>query len=160
MYLGCRLTVLKEESSSKNVAFRLIVDRLMASMPSGCNSRLIDVLGQWYRTQASILINEKVAKWNAFLGVKHNRNTFRGQRTRWGSCFRKGSLNFNWKLLMVPEAVIDYVVIHELAHLKEMNHSDNFWKVVSGCCPAFKECRKWLRQQEDSLNSGLFACCS
>ena len=76
------------------------------------------------------------------LGVNYNRLNVRAAKTRWGSCSRKCNLNFNWKLIMAPEPVIDYVIIHELTHLKEMSHSRNFWKVVTEHCPQWRKRKK------------------
>jgi predicted metal-dependent hydrolase len=72
-------------------------------------------------------------------------------KTRWGSCNRKGSVNFTYRLLFVPEELIDYVVVHELAHLKEMNHSDRFWSVVAQTMPDYKERRRQLREYENQI---------
>ena len=72
--------------------------------------------------------------------------SMRNQKTRWGSCSSNGNLNFNNRLLFVPEELVDYVVVHELAHRKEMNHSNAFWNVVEKYMPDYKECRKKLRE--------------
>jgi predicted metal-dependent hydrolase len=155
-YLGRQLMVVIKGHRGVDVVklerSKLSINRTFAS--GGLNS----VLEQWYRAQAATLIQEKVKKWGAELGLNHTRVTIRGQRTRWGSCSRKGNLSFNWKLMMAPEAVIDYVVIHELAHLKEMNHSQRFWRLVAQHCPKWRECKKWLRTHEAELNTVLFAC--
>jgi len=115
------------------------------------------MLERWYKIQAAALILEKLDRWSAKLGVNHHKVTIRGQRSRWGSCSRKGNLSFNWKLMMAPEAVIDYVVIHELAHLKQMNHSKKFWQLVAEHCPEWHDCKKWLQNHESELATGLFA---
>ncbi|MBK7452806.1 MAG: M48 family metallopeptidase [Anaerolineales bacterium] len=73
-------------------------------------------------------------------------------RTRWGSCSPDGTLNFTWRLVMAPLEVIDYVVIHELAHLRVKNHSSKFWDVVKAIDPQYKEKRKWLRENGGKLN--------
>ena len=109
---------------------------------------------RWYRAQALNIITEKADEQSAALGVRYCRITIRGQKTRWGSCSPKGSLSFNWKLLMAPEPVIDYVVVHELAHLKELNHGRKFWQVVAEYCPRWREHKKWLRQHGPELADG------
>ncbi len=149
-YLGRELIVITEESKGKTDCVRLEQDRLIVSIMSA-SKKLNVILEQWYRIQAAILIEEKVQKWSVKLNVSHNGVTIRGQKTRWGSCSRKGSLSFNWKLLMVPEPVIDYVVIHELAHLREMNHSKRFWQLVAENCSRWRELRKWLKTHEVEL---------
>ena len=155
-YLGRKLMVLTEESTGKTDCVRLEPDRLVVSTVSA-GKGLNVILEQWYRIQAAALLGQKVQEWSAKLRVSHNGVTIRSQKTRWGSCSRKGSLSFNWKLLMAPEPVIDYVVIHELAHLREMNHSKSFWRLVAEHCSGWRELRKWLKTHEVELTVGLLA---
>lgn len=82
------------------------------------------------------------------MGVSYGKITIREQKTRWGSCSSRGNLNFNWKLMLMPEKVLDYVVVHELAHLKEMNHSAAFWAVVEAELPDYRERRRLLKEWE------------
>lgn len=89
-------------------------------------------------------IPKRVAYYASIMGVSYGRITIREQKTRWGSCSSKGNLNFNWKLILLPEEVLDYVVVHELAHRKEMNHSKEFWKIVESVLPDYRERRKRL----------------
>lgn len=91
-------------------------------------------------------IEEKVFYYAKLMGVTYNRITMRNQKTRWGSCSSQGNLNFNNRLLFVPEELVDYVVVHELAHRKEMNHSRAFWNVVGTYLPDYKERRAKLRE--------------
>jgi predicted metal-dependent hydrolase len=117
-------------------------------------------LKNWLRDQATRVINERVKK----IGMKmqsdchradYNRVYIRDQKSRWGSCSAKRNLSFNWRLIMVPESIIDYVIIHELCHLKEMNHSKTFWKLVAEYCPEWRLQRKWLNEHCSELNSHL-----
>lgn len=88
-----------------------------------------------------------VAKhFSEVMGVSYNRITIREQKTRWGSCSSKGNLNFNWKLVLLPVELLEYVVVHELAHRKEMNHSPAFWKIVGEILPDYRERKQKLRQ--------------
>ena len=80
-------------------------------------------------------------------GLAVSRISIRNQRWRWGSCSRTGHICLNWRLLTMPDAVRDYVLIHELMHLKRMDHSAKFWKLVAAACPSYKEARAWLRSQ-------------
>lgn len=96
-------------------------------------------------TQAMKLIPQKVHYYAQIIGVTYGRITIRNQRTRWGSCSGKGNLNFNCLLLLVPEEVLDYVVVHELCHRKEMNHSARFWEEVEKILPDYRQRRKWLK---------------
>jgi predicted metal-dependent hydrolase len=80
-------------------------------------------------------------------GLTVSRISIRNQRWRWGSCSRNGHICLNWRLVTVPDEVRDYVLIHELMHLKRMDHSPKFWQLVSAACPAYKDARRWLRQR-------------
>lgn len=96
-------------------------------------------------------IARRVARFAALVGVNYQRITIRAQKTRWGSCSTAGNLNFNCLLMLCPETVRDYVVVHELCHRKELNHSARFWKEVERILPTFTESRKWLKQNGSTL---------
>ncbi len=85
------------------------------------------------------------------LGVRYSGVSIRGQKTRWGSCSSTGTISLNWRLMMVPPEVSDYVLIHELTHLKEMNHSPRFWSLVEDACPRYREYERWLDQHQLEL---------
>ena len=101
--------------------------------------------------QAKLDIPKRVACYAPKVGVTYGRITLRHQKTRWGSCSGKGNLNFNCLLMLAPESVRDYVVVHELCHLLEMNHSSRFWAQVERILPNYKESRRWLRTQGSTL---------
>lgn len=111
------------------------------------------ILEKWYRNQADQVFTQKAAIYKEHMGLRYNKILIRGQKTRWGSCSPSGTVSLNWKLLLAPEPVIDYVIIHELAHLKHMNHSRRFWEFVEVYCPDWKKYRKWLALHEDDLKS-------
>ena len=97
------------------------------------------------------VIPPKVQSYAKLLGVSYGKITIRNQRTRWGSCSAKGNLNFNCLLMLAPEDVLDYVIVHELSHRIEMNHSKRFWNVVSGVMPDYKAKIKWLKEHGEEL---------
>lgn len=90
-------------------------------------------------------IRERLAVYGPRIGGEYGRVAIRDQRSRWGSCSAKHNLNFNWKLIMAPPQVLDYVVIHELCHLHEFNHSTRFWRLVSAQMPEYEAWKKWLK---------------
>lgn len=96
--------------------------------------------------QAAQCIPPRVAMYAERIGVSYGRITIRHQRTRWGSCSTKGNLNFNCLLMLTPPEVIDYVIVHELCHRKEMNHSTRFWALVASILPNYTEQKRWLRE--------------
>lgn len=97
--------------------------------------------------KARKMILEKVAYYAPIVGVTYGRIAIRKQRTVWGSCSSKGNLNFNYLLALMPDEVVDYVVVHELCHRKEMNHSPRFWAEVEKVIPDHKALRKWLKEE-------------
>ncbi len=96
-------------------------------------------------------IPERVRKFAPMIGVTVGTITIRRQKTRWGSCSSKGNLNFNCLLMLCPEEVRDYVVVHELCHRKELNHSSRFWVEVEKVFPDYRSCRKWLKDNGGQL---------
>ncbi len=104
-----------------------------------------------YVETARAIFTQKTAYYARIMGVTYGRISIREQKTRWGSCSSAGNLNFNWRLIFAPEEVLDYVVVHELAHRKEMNHSKAFYAVVGSVLPDYKSSRRWLRDHGDSL---------
>lgn len=96
---------------------------------------------------ATKVIPQKVAYYARILGVSYGRITIRNQRSRWGSCSSEGNLNFNCLLMLAPSEVVDYVVVHELCHRLEMNHSARFWAHVESVLPDYRERRRWLKDE-------------
>lgn len=102
-------------------------------------------------SKATESIPKRTAQFAGIMNVSYNKITIRKQVSRWGSCSSKKNLNFNCLLMLCPKEVCDYVIIHELCHLKEMNHSDEFWKEVEKYCPDYKIHRKWLKDNGKCL---------
>lgn len=113
--------------------------------------KLTDSQLQQLRHQARALITARVAYYAPIVGVTYNKITIRAQRTRWGSCSSKGNLNFNCLLALVPPEIVDYVVVHELCHRKQLNHSDKFWEEVARVLPDYKQRRACLKDYGANL---------
>ena len=103
------------------------------------------------KSLARMTLSAKVRYWAAKMGVTYGTISIRQQATRWGSCSSRGNLNFNWTLILTPEPLQDYVVVHELAHRLEMNHSDRFWKIVGSQIPDYRERRNLLKTYENQV---------
>jgi len=107
--------------------------------------RIRELVVAWLREQAAAHLAARVEVFAARLDVQPRRVGVRDQKRRWGSCSAHGVLNFNWRLILAPEEVLDYVVVHELCHLKELNHSPRFWSWVQSILPDYGTARGWLR---------------
>ena len=107
------------------------------------------------KKQAKADLTARAARFAPVVGVNYNRVTIRSQKTRWGSCSQEGNLNFNCLLMLAPGEVRDYVVIHELCHRKEMNHSPRFWAEVARICPQYDTHRRWLKDNGSALIARL-----
>ena len=105
--------------------------------------------------RARLIIPQRVAHYAELVGVEYGRVTVRCQRTRWGSCSAKGNLNFNCLLMLAPQNVLDSVVVHELCHIKEMNHSDRFYAEVLRVMPNYRESHGWLKENGEYLMKRL-----
>ncbi len=95
-----------------------------------------------HREQARRLIQQKTNQLNANYNFQYQRISVRNQKTRWGSCSAKGNLNFNYRILFLPDRLVDYIIVHELCHLQEMNHSQRFWNLVATVIPEYKEVKQ------------------
>lgn len=102
---------------------------------------------RWYRREALAFFHGRVAVYARQLGVAAASLALSNARTRWGSCTARGAIRLNWRLVKAPPAVIDYVVVHELAHILELNHSRAFWAIVSQACPDYASLRAQLKEQ-------------
>ena len=118
-------------------------DELEKNQPGRLTNAEINALAD----RAFVEIPARVRHFAELLGVKYGRITIRNQKTRWGSCSSKGNLNFNCLLMLTPPEVIDYVVVHELCHRKEMNHSKAFWNEVEKIIPNYRDHINWLKDE-------------
>lgn len=151
-YLGEHriLSVIREDR--KRAKVKCVMERLLLRVPyeAGYEYRRVS-LEKWYRKEAADIIGEKAADYGKLLKVTFREIHIKDQRSRWGSCSSKKNLNFNFRLIMAPEPVLDYVVIHELCHLRHMDHSKSFWAMVESICPPYRQYRKWLKDYGESL---------
>jgi predicted metal-dependent hydrolase len=108
-------------------------------------------LERWYRRAAATEIAPRLDRACSQAGTSYSRLTIRGQRTRWASCSRTGAMSFNWRLLLGPEPVLDYVVWHEVCHLEVMDHSPRFWALLARHCPDYRDHARWLRRHGATL---------
>jgi predicted metal-dependent hydrolase len=143
-YLGQVLSVIPEPG-------RMRVHRRGGTLlvPDGAGTK--PALERWYRRCAYDEVRERLDRACALAGVRYARLTIRGQRTRWASCSPSGAMSFNWRLLLAPEPVLDYVVWHEVSHLEVMDHSPRFWKLVARHCPDHRAQSAWLRRHGATL---------
>lgn len=111
------------------------------------------VLNEWYRTMCREIVEEKLQYYSCKIRVNYNNFRIKDQKTRWGSCSSKKNLNFNWRIILAPEWVMDYIIIHELCHIIHMDHSKNFWTEVAKFMPNYKEAIQWLK-----LNGHKLSC--
>ena len=107
-------------------------------------------LREWYRQEALDHLESRMVKFGKLMGVREEQLKLSNAEKRWGSCSGKGSINLNWRLIKLDDSLIDYVVVHELAHLKQLNHSANFWRVVEGVLSNYRELRMQLREHSPS----------
>lgn len=111
----------------------------------------IAALEKRYKRAAHEYIPARVAYFHQFTGGSYDKVTIRDQKTRWGSCSSSGTLSFNYRLMLAPPQILDYVVVHELCHLKHMNHSPAFWQAVADVLPDYKERKQWLKEHGSEL---------
>ena len=154
-YMGrsLRLTLMTSASGARAARITLYGDQLALALPASAapmtpterDPLVRGALERWYRRQAGAIFEERLTYWNVHYNLIWASVAIKSQKTRWGSCSRQGNLNFNWRLLLAPSAILDYVVIHELCHLKEHNHAPAFWSLVGRACPDYRDHRRWLR---------------
>ena len=142
----------------KEIPLRLVPDRKPALVMDGvfklaraAQPRAEGVFEDWFKKQARAILSERACFYMNKYGFKAEKIRISSARTRWGSCSAKKTLSFTWRLVMAPPEVIDYVVVHELCHLRELNHSPSFWAQVGAILPDYKTNRKWLKHNGAKL---------
>ena len=143
-YLGETLSVVEQPGRRR-------VHRRGATLLVPDGEARLEALERWYRRAAREEVTDRLDAACAATGLRYSALTIRGQRTRWASCSRTGAMSFNWRLLLAPAAVLDYVVWHEVCHLDVMDHSPRFWRLVASRSPGYREHVRWLRRHGPTL---------
>jgi predicted metal-dependent hydrolase len=126
-------------------------DFLFVAVGSPGVEALRDALEGWYRRRARAEVAPRLDAACARAGTRYTRLSIRAQRTRWASCSSNGAMSFNWRLLLAPPEILDYVVEHEVAHLEVLDHSQRFWRLVGSRSPDYREHERWLRRNGPAL---------
>jgi len=146
LFVDGREFILRIESSQSRRPRVFPADgMLVVSVPRGDERTVTAMLKAWLMSEARNSIPAHVQRIARRHSLEYKRVLVRNQRTRWGSCSSRKSLSFNWRLILLPPHVRDYLIVHELAHLSEMNHSTRFWKEVERMCPDYRTSEKWLK---------------
>ena len=147
MYLGSDYPLQMTINPELNkLTVRLSDGRFMVDSPVTDADVIKSALEAWYRFMAGQYIKSRIDHYRSVLNVMPNRVTIKEQKTMWGSCSSKNNLNFNWRVMMAPAEVVDYLVVHELCHLIHHNHSKKFWNQVSAILPDYKVRQNWLKK--------------
>lgn len=128
-----------------------VMEKAQTRPVSNLNETQRTALEKRYIEAAREYFPKRAAYFQTLTGGEYHRITIRDQKTRWGSCSAKGTLSFNWRLMLAPPAVLDYVVVHELCHLTHMDHSKAFWQAVENVCPDYRTHRRWLKEHGHEL---------
>lgn len=113
--------------------------------PTKRKQKIHQQLRAWYYQQAECILQQKSEIYAEQLGVQSRSITIRQFKSRWGSCSTRGDIQYSWPIILAPHAIVDYLVVHELSHLKHHNHSPRFWNMVGSMIPDYKACRQWLK---------------
>lgn len=134
------------DAEPKKPAVQLNQGQLVVTVPSREEELINKAMEAWYRSRAQEQIKERINYYQPIVGAEPARVMVKEQKKRWGSCSSKGNLNFNWKAIMAPPPVLDYIIVHELCHLVHHNHSQDFWNLLASILPDYKERREWLKK--------------
>lgn len=155
-YLGKSYPLVVEEERSNRIGagfeegeFRLVIPAYLKG--EARKEAAKDIILQLYRKMAKNILKERTNLYSRLIGVTVNRIFIKEHKTLWGSCSSKNNINYNWKLVMAPLEVLDYVVVHELCHIIHRNHSRDYWLQVEKYMPEYKKWVKWLKENGSSL---------
>ena len=115
-------------------------------------AQIRQLLGRWYQQQALKILTDKTRQLARSMDLVCTQVSIKATRSKWGHCTSRGAIQYNWQILLAPEAIVDYLVAHEVSHLRHHNHSADFWALVASVCPTFKADRAWLKSEGASLS--------
>lgn len=116
------------------------------------DAQIRQLLSRWYQQQALNILTRKTADLTRAMGLVCTQVSIKATRSKWGHCTSRGAIQYNWQILLAPEAIVDYLVAHEVSHLRHHNHSADFWALVASVCPTFKTDRTWLKAEGAHLS--------
>ncbi|HMB00694.1 MAG TPA: SprT family zinc-dependent metalloprotease [Spirochaetota bacterium] len=144
LYMGNEFELCLEPWQRKKPC--LVKDKLFIYARGKPREKILNKLITWYKENARAIIMQRIAYFRKQISININKVTIKTLKSRWGSCSLAGNLNFNWKIIMAPIHIIDYVIVHELCHFHHPDHSAAFWKEVACYMPDYKNRRKWLKE--------------
>ncbi len=150
-YLGSHLLLRLQNGPANNILMNDITKELFVTSPNTAQSTIGKNLRAWFQEKARQFFAERLPVYAAMLGVNYRSFSLSSARQRWGSCSISGNIRLNWRLIYFSPSLIDYVIVHELAHLREMNHSKRFWEIVSQAYPDYRAARKALNQENSQI---------
>lgn len=115
-------------------------------------AQIRQLLSRWYQQQALTILTRKTTDLTSVMGLVCTQVSIKATRSKWGHCTSRGAIQYNWQILLAPEAIVDYLVAHEVSHLRHHNHSADFWALVASVCPTFKSDRAWLKTEGAHLS--------
>lgn len=152
-YLGknYRLKVLKGQQPSVKLK-RGYVEVTLSNTDVDPKTTVHSLLQDWYRSHAQKRLEEKTLRLAKIIGVNPSSVTVKNYKSRWGSCSPEGDISYNWRIILAPQSIVDYVIVHELCHILEHNHSSSYWKHVERHVPNWREQKEWLKHNELAID--------
>ncbi|WP_424245861.1 hypothetical protein Dip510_000796 [Elusimicrobium posterum] len=143
LYMGNLYTPLIEVVPGAEPAVLFEDQNIIITIPEE-SFDISELAENWLRTQAEITLKERTKEWAAKMGIEYNNVFIKDQKTMWGSCSDKKNINFSYRIIKMPVIIMDYLIVHELAHIVHMNHAQEYWSLVAQYSPDYNEHRKWL----------------
>lgn len=140
-----------KDNRIKDYKIELDNNKLTIFINSNIQKSIPQILVSWYKQKAKELVNERITYYKHFFNKKINKITIKNQKRRWGSCSSLGNLNFNFRIAMLPDTMLDYIIVHEMCHLIYLNHSKDFWRSVEAILPDYKAREQWIK-----LNTAMY----